>query len=83
MAALALALAGCPGPSGPSVCADVCELMMVDCGYAAFPDVLSCQQGCGYEATEGASIHALYACLADAACDTPTVLACAHAYGAP
>jgi hypothetical protein len=79
--ALALALAACPGPPAPAVCADVCELLMADCGYAAFPGVGSCQQGCGYEVAEGAELPALHSCLLEAGCDTPTVLACARAYG--
>lgn len=79
--ALALMLAGCPGPPVTAVCADMCDALMGGCGYAAFPDVGSCQQGCNYDASEGAESHALYSCLLEADCDTPTVLACARAYG--
>jgi hypothetical protein len=82
MRALWLVLAGCPGPSAPAVCDTMCEQLMGECGYAAFPDVASCQQGCRYEVASGAPVHALQSCLLEASCDTPTVLACARTYGA-
>jgi hypothetical protein len=81
MRTLALVLAGCPGPSASAVCDEVCEQLMAECGYAAFPDVASCQQGCRYDAAEGAEVHALQGCLVEAGCDTPSVLGCARAYG--
>ncbi|MEQ1508002.1 MAG: hypothetical protein ABMB14_37585 [Myxococcota bacterium] len=79
--AAAIAVAGCPGPTTAAVCDDLCAMMMFDCGYAAFPDPTSCAQGCAYDASQGAEVHALYGCFADAGCDTPTVLQCAREYG--
>ena len=74
-----LRLAGCPAER--SLCDDVCGVLMADCGYAAFPDIGSCEQGCDYAIYEGADIRSLHSCLLDASCDTPSVLACSRAYG--
>jgi hypothetical protein len=39
-----LALVGCETTS--SKCEDVCELFVTDCGFAAWPTVTACRQGC-------------------------------------
>ncbi|MEZ4236212.1 MAG: hypothetical protein R3F59_08620 [Myxococcota bacterium] len=75
------ALAACPGPPPAATCSDLCDALMYDCGYAAFPDRASCEQGCRYDVSEGGDAAGLYACILEAGCDTPLVLECSRAYG--
>ena len=79
---LLLALAGCVNRSAEKVCEDLCSNLVSTCGYEAFPDHESCQQGCNYEASEGAAINTMYECIEEAECDTFKVLRCQHALGA-
>jgi hypothetical protein len=78
-AAVLLALAACHGDAAR--CADLCDRLTGDCAYAAYPDPASCEQGCRYDVSTGADVDALFGCVVAADCDTPTVLACARAYG--
>lgn len=81
LAAIAVALAGCPGPGAQATCRDLCSMLMIDCGFAAYPDAGSCAQGCLYDLSEGGDVWSLESCVADAACDTSLVLECSRAYG--
>jgi hypothetical protein len=71
----------CPGPGPAAVCRDLCDLLVLDCGFAAFPDAMSCEQGCLYDVSVGGDPIGMHACIAEAGCDTPQVLACSRAYG--
>lgn len=66
-------------PQGP--CDEMCRSLVQDCGYAAYPSLESCRQGCEYNATQGADASAQSACVTEAACDTFAILECEHAYG--
>ena len=76
-----VALGGCPGPAPGGTCRDLCAVLMFDCGFEAYPDPGSCEQGCRFEASLGADLRSLEACVADAGCDTAEVLSCSRAYG--
>ena len=76
-------LFGCVAPAEPpSLCEDLCEELMNECNYPAFPDRDSCQQGCLYNETEGADTAAHLTCVEEAACDTFAIVECENHHGA-
>lgn len=77
---LLLLAGGCPRAE-TRACDRLCDTLVTTCGFAAYPDLLSCQQGCAYEASEGAELGAFDACIAAAECDEFAVIACARAHG--
>jgi len=78
-----LLLAACAGQSvETSPCVDLCEVLILDCRYAAFPDEESCLQGCGYNETEGGDIGGQLQCVEEASCDTFDIVECENLYGA-
>lgn len=62
-------------------CTDLCNELVIACGFEAFPTVDSCMQGCEYNADNGADIGAQLLCVDAAVCDTFQILECEHAYG--
>jgi hypothetical protein len=60
-------------------CADVCDLLVMDCDYTAYPTRESCMQGCSYDESKGADIEKRLECLSAAECDTFEVIECEHA----
>ena len=89
MVALGGALVGCNGGessvalAGP--CGDMCKNLVQECGYAAFPTVESCFDGCLYAEEEGADVGAQSTCvetaMAGGTCDTFAIVECEHAHG--
>ncbi len=82
LATLGLLLACNDGATEESVCLDLCTELKTVCGYEAFPDITSCQQGCEWNAEGGADIAGQTACVQAAACDTFAIVECEHAHGA-
>ncbi len=80
LATLAMLLACGNGASEESVCLDLCTELTTVCGYDAFPDITSCQQGCEWNAEGGADIVGQTACVQAAACDTFAIVECEHAH---
>src|SRR5688500_8087711 len=79
---LLLAVACNPdGGTGGGDCADLCDVLVDECGYAAYPSNESCEQGCAYSASEGADIAAQKSCVESAECNTFEIVECEHAHG--
>ena len=79
---LVMVATGCSdGTDGGGPCADLCSVLVGECGYSAFPDMGSCLDGCAYEASEGQDVLGQVACVEDAACDTFAILECENEYG--
>jgi hypothetical protein len=77
-----LLVSACSGSGvGLGPCDDMCRELVQTCGYAAFPDLQSCLDGCSYNESQGADIPNQAQCVADAACDTFLIVECEHAYG--
>lgn len=77
-----LLLAGCSGSgvaNGP--CDDMCRELVQTCGYAAFPDLSSCLDGCAYDSSQGADVAGQAQCVIDSQCDTFAIVECQHVYG--
>jgi hypothetical protein len=66
----------------PEVCRDLCQELVSTCGYAAYPDVDSCHQGCVYRLEEDAAdIEDELECVTEAACDTFAIIECENQTG--
>lgn len=85
LAMLATSVA-CVGTGEQSDCSKMCDTLMRDCTYEAYPTTESCLQGCQYNADNGGDVAGQKACLdeatADDSCDTFAVIECENAYGA-
>ena len=74
---------GCASSDGPvSMCQQLCDELVNECSYPAFPELESCLQGCGYNEAEGGDTEAHLACVQEAACDTFAVVECENHHGA-
>ena len=67
----------------PSDCESLCDKLVVDCNYDAFPSVDSCLDGCAYKEKNGSDIAGELACMEKADCDTFAVLDCENRFGSP
>jgi hypothetical protein len=74
-------LGACPGAPSQTACGRLCQELVVNCDYAAYPTTESCLQGCGYNESQGADVDGQEACVAEAACDTFAIVECEHTYG--
>ena len=63
------------------MCENICDELVYNCSYAAFPTHQSCLEGCLYSAEEGGNNDEYYTCLQEAACDTFKVVECENAHG--
>ena len=73
---------GCNAEKEETVCEAMCRELIQICDYAAYPSLESCNQGCTYEADQGADITGQSECILEADCDTFAILECEHEYGA-
>lgn len=62
-------------------CDALCDHLVLECGYAAFPSRDSCLQGCGYEEELGGDVEAELTCVEKAGCDTFGILECERKFG--
>jgi hypothetical protein len=62
-------------------CVSLCEILVRDCEYDAYPSLQSCEQGCAYDEENGADSAKLLACVEDADCNTFAVVECQHRFG--
>jgi hypothetical protein len=65
------------------ICEDLCRDLVVDCNYAAFPSLQSCEEGCAYNEKQGADIEGQLSCVEKANCDTFLIVECEHRFGPP
>ncbi len=80
---LLLLLCSCHSDSAPiTPCQQLCDELMDECNYPAFPDPESCLQGCAYNENEGADTEAHLTCVEEAACDTFAIVECENHHGA-
>ena len=78
---LAILLGGCSDAADRSACTSLCDRLVSECRYEAYPSYSSCEQGCGYEASEGGSVVSMAECVEEAECETFAILECQHAFG--
>jgi hypothetical protein len=75
-----VAVIGCT-ETEETVCDGLCRELVQSCGYAAYPSLDSCRQGCEYAAEQGADIVGEEECIINAECDTFAIVECEHVYG--
>ena len=63
-------------------CDKICDILVQDCSYDAFPSLDSCWEGCAYqeEEFEDYDVDGHLACLETANCDTFAILECSHEF---
>jgi hypothetical protein len=77
---LLLLVVGCQ-PEEVTTCEALCDHMVNECEYDAYPSMDSCEQGCAYSQSEGADVDKEQQCIAKANCDTFGILECEHKFG--
>lgn len=75
--ALVLLAAGC---SKELPCESLCQTLVMDCEYAAYPSLDSCVEGCLYDQDQGADIVGETECMDAAQCDPIGVVECAREF---
>lgn len=73
---------GCAQPA-PTACDVICDSLVIDCAFDAYPSRDSCMQGCAYKEDQGARVKGEAACIQTAACDTFAIIECENKYGVP
>jgi hypothetical protein len=81
---LVFAVAGCAERSEGRApeCVSLCEELVGNCGFDAYPSVDSCLQGCAWNLDQGVDVDAQDQCVSDAECDTFAIIECEHAAAA-
>lgn len=78
---LLLSLLGCAGSEAKEICDGICDELVMECGYEAYPTYESCLQGCLYKEEQGAKMDRAFQCVQKAECDTFEIIECEHAEG--
>jgi hypothetical protein len=65
-----------------TLCEELCDELVMSCGYEAYPSLDSCLRGCEWDIEQGADVEAERTCVLEAACDTFKVIECQHRHGA-
>ena len=71
----------CSGEVEKETCEELCDQLVQDCEYGAYPSYESCEQGCVYEESQGGDMRGLNQCVAKAGCDTFAIVECEHKFG--
>ena len=69
------------GSGEKSDCDEMCNELYGACDYAAFPDKLSCMEGCLFAEENNADVESQKECVLEAACDTFAIIECENTYG--
>ena len=69
------------GSGEQSNCDQMCNELLGSCEYAAFPDKMSCLEGCLYAEENNADIASQKECVLEAECDTFAIIECENTYG--
>ena len=72
-------LVACGGQD--TLCDQLCDELVMNCQYSAYPDRASCLQGCAYEASNGADTEKMLSCTTKASCDSFALIECEHRWG--
>ncbi len=79
---LLILLTGCPQERAEEdACHDLCDVLVNDCDYSAYPSLTSCWEGCAF-ATEDETydVDGHLACVESTGCDTFGILECSHEF---
>ncbi len=73
-------VAAAVGCKKESACQTLCNTMVNDCNYSAYPSLESCVQGCNYDEQQGVDIAAESTCLDKTSCDPIGAVECARKF---
>ena len=65
-------------PEWPADCVSLCDALVTDCSYEAYPTMDSCLQGCSYDIELGKDIGGQRECVETANCDLFAIVECQH-----
>lgn len=74
-------LLGCARSEVNATCEAICDELVYNCEYDAYPTRDSCVQGCLYKTEQGAKMSRAESCILNAECDTFEIIECEHAEG--
>ena len=74
-------LSGCAQSEINETCDAICDELVFNCEYDAYPTKDSCVQGCLYKTEQGAKMTRAESCILNAECDTFEIIECEHAEG--
>lgn len=63
----------------PTPCEQICDELVMNCAYEAYPSVDTCLQACTYREESGVDVSKELTCLEQAACDPFATIECEHA----
>jgi hypothetical protein len=72
-------LIACAADERAETCEAICDELVMECAYEAYPTYESCLQGCAYREEQGADMGKTWQCISKAECDTFAVVECEHA----
>ncbi len=61
-------------------CESLCQTLVMDCDFAAYPTLDSCIEGCLYDEEQGADIEGEKVCMEEAECDPIATVECAREF---
>ncbi len=64
-------------------CKDLCDELVMVCGFDAYPSKESCAQGCAYNQEKGADTQGQLECVEAAQCALAEIVECEHTFGPP
>jgi len=65
-------------PEWPEDCEVICDSLVTDCAYEAYPTMDSCLQGCSYDIELGKDVASQRSCVETANCDLFAIVECQH-----
>ena len=62
-------------------CSNLCDEMVRECSYDAYPTTESCMAGCADDIEAEAALFELEVCILEADCDTFAIIECQNHFG--
>ena len=72
----------CQSESENQTCEAMCDVLVKECQFEAFPSYGACLEGCAFNEAEGADVNSQLKCVEDAVCDTFEIIECENQFGA-
>ena len=79
---IGLLATACQSESENQTCEAMCDVLVKECQFEAFPSYGSCLEGCAFNEAEGADVNSQLKCVEDAVCDTFEIIECENQFGA-
>jgi len=79
---LSMLFTGCVSERAENTeCQNLCDILVQDCAYSAYPTLTSCWEGCAFaQEQDEYDVDGHTTCVEGANCDTFAILECSHEY---